>query len=622
MIPVLFKKDEYEFSHMGKGLLYEALSCSVTEVRNGRYELEMEYPMKSSIDIELLDIILCKPNSYDNNHIFRIYDIETNSVEETLYVKAMTVNNDLADTLIPEFEINEGDTLQDIETKFNETLPEGRFKKLYRLKLDNRLRREIVHTKWKYASPLVILHEMLGKLFFGDVIHENFAITVYPTRGADNGVVIRYGKNLDGYRIAKSIKSLKTRVIGTIPKPEEENTSGNTGETNDAKLNPSFLNTQPDLIYSKVVDSKYIDVYPHPYMSLIDCSDKEDLKTKEQLDDYIEHYFTSINPGCDRPSISIDVDLFQLSELPEYHFFKELEHISLGDTVTVLLDAPVKLRVTEVVYDVLREKTQSIKAGQIQQSLYKQQTSNLETGLKSVIKYTDNVRNTIIPMMNGKNKIYRGFEEPRVQNAIDGDLWYKLRTQNGSEASMHIFKGGSWTPISYDANDITTGNLNLNNVNLVGLSANHIGTGTLRISNELKLSSQDSGKEDILSVDNLGNVVFSADVLKIKDNSIGNTYSRVGSYYETLQAAERHMQELIGRIQNSEESGMYYVNELSNQHFLFKLPTNSEQAQVKFSNGGIEAFKGMFDDSIHIGNVRIEAYSLDGIAFRYVKRGR
>jgi phage-related protein len=44
MIPCLYKETETAFTTNGIGKLCDALSCLVTEKRNGAYELKMEYP--------------------------------------------------------------------------------------------------------------------------------------------------------------------------------------------------------------------------------------------------------------------------------------------------------------------------------------------------------------------------------------------------------------------------------------------------------------------------------------------------------------------------------------------------------------------------------------------------
>ena len=45
MKPILYPAGETEFVSNGLGRLSDAVSCKVTEDRNGQYELEMEYPV-------------------------------------------------------------------------------------------------------------------------------------------------------------------------------------------------------------------------------------------------------------------------------------------------------------------------------------------------------------------------------------------------------------------------------------------------------------------------------------------------------------------------------------------------------------------------------------------------
>lgn len=48
MIPVLYETNTMEFVTNGIGKLASAISCIITEERNGSYELEMTYPITES----------------------------------------------------------------------------------------------------------------------------------------------------------------------------------------------------------------------------------------------------------------------------------------------------------------------------------------------------------------------------------------------------------------------------------------------------------------------------------------------------------------------------------------------------------------------------------------------
>ena len=45
MIPVLHPADSTSWASFGLGALSDAVTCEVTEERNGQYELEMTYPV-------------------------------------------------------------------------------------------------------------------------------------------------------------------------------------------------------------------------------------------------------------------------------------------------------------------------------------------------------------------------------------------------------------------------------------------------------------------------------------------------------------------------------------------------------------------------------------------------
>ena len=63
MIPCLYAEAEMSFTTNGIGKLCDTISCSVTEKRNGSYELKMTYP-SDGLHAETLSegaVILAKP---------------------------------------------------------------------------------------------------------------------------------------------------------------------------------------------------------------------------------------------------------------------------------------------------------------------------------------------------------------------------------------------------------------------------------------------------------------------------------------------------------------------------------------------------------------------------------
>ena len=74
---LLYPSIETEFQNNGLGALPDAISCTVTEERNGMYELEMQYPVSGSHYGEIANraILFCKPDPYRDPQPFRIYRI-------------------------------------------------------------------------------------------------------------------------------------------------------------------------------------------------------------------------------------------------------------------------------------------------------------------------------------------------------------------------------------------------------------------------------------------------------------------------------------------------------------------------------------------------------------------
>ena len=77
MIPILYDKSETTFSTMGIGALADAISCTVTEERNGIFELSMTYPVGGPLFSDLVydNIILAPPNDQSNKNKWQPFRI-------------------------------------------------------------------------------------------------------------------------------------------------------------------------------------------------------------------------------------------------------------------------------------------------------------------------------------------------------------------------------------------------------------------------------------------------------------------------------------------------------------------------------------------------------------------
>jgi hypothetical protein len=217
----------------------------------------------------------------------------------------------------------------------------------------------------------------------------------------------------------------------------------------------------------------------------------------------------------------MEVDLDDLSDSSEFEEFKDLENIELCDTVTVYskqFDVNITAKVTQMVFDVLREKNQSLKVGSIQTSFYDDTKSDYKDLVEEV---TASLTNTIEKAANGKNRVFRGTDEPTT-GMVKNDVWYK--PVGDGEIEMHVYDGAYWNKEAYSA-DSLGGTVNFANINAINLNLNALTTASITganfwlnlITGIMQFTNPESG--DTLNLDQ-AKIIFGA----------GTTYERILAY--------------------------------------------------------------------------------------------
>lgn len=104
---------------------------------------------------------------------------------------------------------------------------------------------------------------------------------------------------------------------------------------------------------------------------MLDLSnDFDETPSAEQMQQVAAAYIDK--NGLDKPKVTLSVKYVDLSRTQEYADMVNLDHIELGDTVTVQyarLEVDVKARVTALTYDVLRDEYESLTVGDAQENL-------------------------------------------------------------------------------------------------------------------------------------------------------------------------------------------------------------------------------------------------------------
>lgn len=352
MIPKLYESNETEFKTNGLGSLSDAISCKVTEERNGAFELEMEYPV-GGLHYDLIEanrIIYAKPNETSEPQPFDIKEVtlSMDGMKATIYAQHMryrlngvpikpfsaTGIVNALQGLVDNALINMGFTVwTDIDNTSSK----------FELKEPNTFGQLLGGTD---GSILDVFSGSSGC----EYEFNKKAIKLWAHRGSDSGVTIRYGKNLKGCKMETNIESVYTGVLAYWTKEDDGTTTSIQGEI------------------------QYIDNhenYPREQIYLLDCSsDYTEQPSISELNAKAKAY--GINNNIGEPSVSADVEFYQLWQTEEFKNVAPLERVSLCDTVHVIfreLGCDVSAIVNKTVYDTLAERYDSIAIGSAKSKL-------------------------------------------------------------------------------------------------------------------------------------------------------------------------------------------------------------------------------------------------------------
>ena len=193
MIPALYNKSETTFTHNGVGLLSEAVKATVTEERNGSYELSLQYPITGRFYSEITEgaIIKAKANETSEPQLFRIYK-SSKPINGIVTYSAEHISYDLNGIPLLGFSVKNA-TPQMALTKAIEgaalPCPFTAYSNISTLNST-----EILTP----CSLRALLGGQTGSLldvWGGEYEFDNFTVKLYLHRGKDNGVIIEYGKN-------------------------------------------------------------------------------------------------------------------------------------------------------------------------------------------------------------------------------------------------------------------------------------------------------------------------------------------------------------------------------------------------------------------------------------------
>lgn len=346
MVPLLFEKDATDFSTRGLFALSDAISCTVTEERNGLFELELVYPTDGNHFSEITEdrLIVAFPHENGTKQAFRIYRREA-SIEGTVTFYARHISYQLS--FIP---VDLCSGLTDSAQTMMETLAQAaQVACPFSFESDITTAAALsfaVTVPVGFRSALGGMEGSVLDHFGGEFEWDNWTVKLLENRGADSGVRIAYGKNITEYDDALDIGDTITGVMAYYAYTDE--------------------NEQAQIVYTnpKVITNESTE-FAHERIAPLDCSGEFDsVPTVQALTDYATLWLHRTSNAD--PTQEINVSFVPLGQTAEYTGLAELERVSLCDTVKVsypALGISVKKKVTRTVWNVLTNSYDEITLG-------------------------------------------------------------------------------------------------------------------------------------------------------------------------------------------------------------------------------------------------------------------
>lgn len=447
--------NKYGFETLGIGTLGDAISCVVTEERNGEFELEMEYPVDgihfSDLDVDKL--IMCKASETSGQQIFRIYKVEK-TIEGIATVYAEHISYLLSNVSVLPFGETDiaGDPTISTAQKAFDTLKEKlqwktdhsdfpTFPFSFSTTVD-KTGSFILETPSTVRSVLGGTDGSILDVFGGEYEFDNFYITLHKQRGTDTDVYLRYGKNITDLTSTNDISSSYTGILpywkGSLQKEKKDDDGNKTVESYDALI----------YIDGTILWSDYVENYAYPLTSVADFSSviSSDYKNQKDDDGNVTYYTTESdirekllssakeyltnNTGW-KPSDNLEVSFINLWDTEEYKDFAALQSVSLCDTVHVIypkLNIEVSMKVITTKYDVLKERYESIELGEPKSSFttsVANSTSSTESKIEELTNDTGSkikkAQQEAADMLSGKlNNLY-GVNKGYIQFDTDAN---------------------------------------------------------------------------------------------------------------------------------------------------------------------------------------------------------
>lgn len=362
----LYKKDNDNYEYNGDYTL-SPISCTLEQTINDAWQVTIEI---SNEDESFYDIteeaVLAIPTPNSEKQLYRIYKTEKDDFSITAY--AFPIFLDAAnDTMLLDVRVVDQTGQQALDSICEGTKYSG-YSNITDVASAYYIRKNLIEAIASDADNSFL------KRWGGEIFYDNYTIKINRSIGINDFGRVAFGYNMVGVRVICDTSNMATRII------------------------PLAYNGYMLEGAKPWVDSPDINHYSKIYIKTMQFEDvklKQDCSENETGYDTLEELRAALisrvkkeyNNGIDKPTLTYEVDMIDLSQYEEYKDLAELEKIHLGDKVTCKnerLNINTVQEAVKLTYDCISRRVTSVTLSTVESNYLKDISSVINKTNKAV----------------------------------------------------------------------------------------------------------------------------------------------------------------------------------------------------------------------------------------------
>ncbi|GEL67258.1 phage tail spike protein [Marinilactibacillus psychrotolerans] len=425
---ILYESTTTDFFNQGLGPLTEAKDPKVTEVGNGEFYLELDYPTTGRLFNQLKNGNLIKSDAGHElkDQRFEIKRVVKSMKQGYVSVYAEHISNQALDIALPANVTLSGSAQTALQQAQSNGL--GTFKP-FTMSSDITTTNSTTLSIKEFKNLKQALGGVEGSIldtWGGEYKFDNYHISLFKKRGRQANAMIAYGRNLVDLEQEENIMNTFTSVYPYAVWRDKEGAE--------------------HIIEGSVIHSEHADKYPHHKVLPVDFTleVEDDTKpTATMLNQLATSYIENNDIGV--PEVSIRLTHLDLSKTLDYKEYAEVEKLNVFDEVKIYFadfDINTTAKIVRTVWNVNLERYDEIEVGKVRASL-SDRINTIGKQISEARKEAQDARNVSMVAANGVNMVFFGPDEPTATKV--GDRWFM---EDGQYTISKVWDGVIWRVVS------------------------------------------------------------------------------------------------------------------------------------------------------------------------------